>query len=391
MVVAMKMMKKLLSNVGKSWDKIPKDIAVIEVSQGSGGHSLVTIEDNSLYFHSQPYTSSLPIKQQIILEDLTLPALVEQINSLGYISSLSSEALKHKLQGRKAFTLSPIKNQPIRGKSKLTTFTSKLWETLYPLARLLEDTDRDIDTAISQMFVSISRGKWLDYWASFFNVKRLRNEEDSIFLRRMLMLMFNTRTNNVAIEELLRYRLRDNSITVNDISPAEFEVMLNLGYSEHVGELYELVNSVKGAGINYLLTYMNLEHDGDFVLIEYKDYDFGVPYPITNVLHTDATKGVLFDINPTIVESFYPSVVEYPKCNIMSVDDTRKGILQDEELSMDEDRYAFTVMYPICNTFSTFNIANISDRMHFTVVEDYRDSDVVYKRAGSAFTGEGEI
>lgn len=251
----MKMMYKLLDNVTKSWDRIPKNVPVIAVHRGNGLHFMMTVDNNQLYFHSQPYNKNLPVKQSILLEDLSLNELVDTINSMGYVSLLTSEAHEKELGERKAHTLTNDKNRTIIQPNTLTTFTSKLWEMLYPIARLLHETDNDMDKAIAQMFATSTKGKWLDYWGTFFRIKRNHGESDAVLSRRIFMSLVNLKTNNIAIEELVQFAIQSDA-KVRDVAPALFEIVVAPDYIDKSGILHPIIRGVKGAGIDYFLNYM---------------------------------------------------------------------------------------------------------------------------------------
>lgn len=253
----MNMIKKLLSKVGRNWGSASKDMAVIQIQQGTGMHFMYTIEGNQLHFHSMPYNSSIPIKQSILLEELTLDELISTITGMGYIANMTSEAVAKGFTTRKSFTLLPRKNVSIAVQADINTFTSKMWEMLYPIARLLEETDNDMDVALQQMFATTTKGKWLDYWATFFNIKRVSGEEDSLMARRIMMTLINLKTNNLAIEELIRFALKSDA-KVNDVAPATFEVAVSADYMSQSALTDSLIQSIKGAGIAYLYQYSRL-------------------------------------------------------------------------------------------------------------------------------------
>lgn len=248
------MMKRLLANVGRSWDKVPKDVAVIQVQKGVGTHTMCTIEANQIHFHSMSYNPDLPIKQSIVLEELTLVELVGTINSMGYVANLTSEAVNSGLTARKSFALLPSKNIPIIMPADISTFTSKLWEMLYPIARLLEDTDNDMDVAIQQMYATVTSGRWLEYWASFFKIKRAYGESDALLSRRMLMALTNLKTTNLAVEELVKFAVQGKA-KVADVAPALFSVEVDPLFMDKSSTLNQLIKSIKGAGIDYFLNY----------------------------------------------------------------------------------------------------------------------------------------
>jgi hypothetical protein len=256
----MNMMYKLLKNVNKRWQTAPKDTAVVTIERASGKHTLVSIEGNQLYLHSSIYRSSLPSKQSIYLEDLTMDELVETINSMGYKASITSEGEKYRSIG--SFTLMPNQNIPIakNGGGELTAFTSKVWKALFPVAMLLEQVNGDIDLAIRQMYMSSASGKWLEYWATFFNIKRTVGETDSRLLRRITTDIVNPKTNNRSIEELVQYML-DSPVKVDDVQPAQFSVKLDASQMTYVDLAHELILEIKGAGMDYFLNFEGTEQE----------------------------------------------------------------------------------------------------------------------------------
>lgn len=387
----MRMMERLLSNVGRSWDRTPNELPAITVQRGGGAFSLLTIEGSQLHLHNLPYREDLPLKQSVDLDKHTIEEVAMRLRELGYEASTTTEVRGKKLDERMAFTLLEVENQDIANEATIQTFTSKLWTFYYPIARTLQSLSNDLDRAVKELYLYTTKGRWLEYWASFFGLKRLLNEDDDNLRRRILVTIANVKTNNIAITQLIRYRLKDYRIQTRDVEPATFEVVLDKDYVGRVKELRELVDTVKGAGIRYWLTYMNLDHDGDFVHLEYNQRDFPVPYKITNVMTTADQKGKLFKGYQRLQSAVYPLNIDYKITNQFSVVDTQKGVLRQQGMALEECSYGFAVAYPICNTFTTFRIADIQDAHHFTIAEEYRDNDVVYKRAGVAYTGEGEI
>lgn len=110
--------------------------------------------------------------------------------------------------------------------------------------------------------------------------------------------------------------------------------------------------------INTLLkVYLYFSSKPTNIYLTYKDYNFNVPYKICNRFITDEIKG---------------------------------GLLK-QEVEIKEKIYSFNVLYPICNTFvtSTINIEKSESNVIFA--KEYRDNEVLFKRAGSTFIGEGEI
>lgn len=270
----MKMMERLLRNVGRSWDRIPKEVPVLFVRRSTGVHPFMTVDGNQLHLHTLPYQPGIPVKQSIVLEDLTLEELADTLQQMGYEAHVTDEAVKNKVEARKSHTLIDAKNVPIMDGGRLETFTSKLWEKLYPIARLLQETDNDIDRALEQMYLTTTRGSWLEYWASFFGLRRSIGENDDTLRRRIFLTFMNIKTNDVAIEELINYSVH-GKVKIEDYIPAKFLIYTTPEYMDEAGIIRSIVDSIKGAGIDYLLYYRTTEDE------HYKSYlqdKTGVPF-----------------------------------------------------------------------------------------------------------------
>lgn len=250
----MEMMKKLLSNLGRTWNKLPKSAELIQISKGLGTHGLVTITTTELILHSTTYYASMPVKQTVVLDGYTLAELVDQLNSMGYSASLLPAVDAKGLRNCKATVLLETTNIPIIQPYKFSCFTSELWQLLYPLARLLQENAYDTDNAIHQMTVGSSAGAWADYFASFFNVQRLPSEDDSALHKRIFMEFANIKTNNTAIQHMLQYVL-NSPISVDDVEPALFSVTIDIDYVSISDYINQLVSELRGAGIDYFLNY----------------------------------------------------------------------------------------------------------------------------------------
>lgn len=252
----MNMMNRLFDLVGKTWSRAPKDVPALTLRRGSGSHIRFTVDDYHLHFHTMGFHPNLPIKQSILLDGLTLTELVASIELMGYEAELTSEATVAGLTGRSALTLLHSTNSSLDGEAHIYTFTSKLWETLYPIARLLHIAEGDIDNATRQMFADSTRGSWLDYWASFFSVRRVPGESDTSLASRMLTSINSLKTNNIAIEETLRSALLED-VTVRDSEPALFDVELLPAFISQKELTDQLIASVKGAGIAFAYNYLD--------------------------------------------------------------------------------------------------------------------------------------
>lgn len=247
----MKMMIRLLENLNRSWNKLAIEREAMKVSQGSGVHTLLTITSNQLYLHSYTFRSSLPSKQSIYMEELTIEELADTLIGMGYTVTFEGSIDTSQM----CLTLLPVENVPITTAGSVYIYTSKLWKTLYPVARILEEADFDTDEAIKQMYATSTRGKWLDYWASFFNIKRLSGEDDKTMARRIFMTIVNLKTNNLAIEELLSYSFQTEA-RITDTEPAEFQVQVAPEFIAYKTLTDDIINSVKGAGIDFFYHYL---------------------------------------------------------------------------------------------------------------------------------------
>lgn len=256
----MNMMNRLFDLVGKTWSRAPKEAPVLTLRRGAGSHIRFTVDSNHLHFHTMAYHPHLPIKQSILLDGLTLDELGATIRQMGYEATVTPEAYALGLTGRSAVTLLQEANTALDGGATLQTFTSKMWEVLYPIARLLEATEGDIDLATRQMYADSTSGSWLDYWASFFSIKRAPGEPDTSVASRMLSSINSLKTNNIAIEELLRNALLED-VVVRDTLPALFEVEVLPAFISQKELTDELIHTVKGAGIAFIYNYTDRDEE----------------------------------------------------------------------------------------------------------------------------------
>ncbi|WP_017814480.1 hypothetical protein [Paenibacillus shenyangensis] len=249
----MNLLRKLLDNLGDKWNKSAKEFPFLSIKKGNGLHSMITIDLGVIYFHSAPYRPGLPGKQSIVMKGLDADDLLRLIRSMGYEVEYSPEHDDYPDTG--ILALLEVKDQPLD--TVLYAFTSGTWQLLYPIYRALRQANMDIDEALSQLNRDMAKGDWLDYWASFFAIQRNPGETDNNFIRRFTMWLFNPKTNNIALKELLSYRLQDTNIEVRDKAPAEFELTVDTKYIEDSSDLHEILLEAKGAGIRYFLNYIS--------------------------------------------------------------------------------------------------------------------------------------
>lgn len=262
------------------------------LTQGSGAHpyfkpklgkmhSMVTVDAGSVYFHSEPFRSGMITAQEIVIDGMTTAELLATMESLGYRASLTSEAVTAGMTAHKPYVMVEQQNVSIMANVKLPAFTSTVWTTLYPIYRVLREAEYNIDIALKQLYRDIASGSWLDYWASFFSLKREQGESDNDFTRRFTMWLFNPKTNNVALKELLVYRLKDTNIFVQDKAPNEFEVLVGAQYLSDASAINAILSDVKAAGVEYFLNYMTTPYAEDYRT--YLADKTGVPFETTDV------------------------------------------------------------------------------------------------------------
>lgn len=251
----MRILQKLLDNLGDLWNTLPKEIPLFTIEKGSGAHSMVTVDGGMMYLHSSPFHPGIPQRQEVCLDKMTAEEFVDTLQGMGYVVQYTSEALEHGLNVHKPFILIEIENAPLT--ATLTSYTSNLWQIMYPIYRVLRDVEFDTSEALKALYRSLADGEWLDFWADFFAIKREPGESDNDFSRRFTMWLFNPKTNNVALEELLAYRLQDTNIEIRDRGPLQFELIVGTKYINDASDLHRILRETKGAGIEYFLRYQS--------------------------------------------------------------------------------------------------------------------------------------
>ncbi|MBE0335127.1 hypothetical protein [Paenibacillus sp. 23TSA30-6] len=246
----MRILKKLLDNLGDKWLKLPKEVPFLTLGRGTGLHSMVTVDEGVLYFHSAPYRAELPDKQSVNLQGLGTMGLIDAIHDLGYNAVLASETLR---LNAVPLALLEVENLPVA--STLNAFTSGVWRRMYPVYRALRKAEVDTDLALLQLDRNMATGRWLDYWGSFFGLQRRPGELAESFRRRFTMWVLNPKTNNVALQELLAYQLGESGgVEVYDKAPAVLGVRLDAKYTESTETLSSMRSILlenKGGGIAF--------------------------------------------------------------------------------------------------------------------------------------------
>lgn len=235
------------------------------IQQGSGLYPLATITSTELAFHPTTYRSDMPIKQSILLDGYTVDELISAIEAMGYTATIDVTAEAKGFGSRKASILMGVINMPIVAGATLTGFTSNLWQLLYPISRLLEALDADTDNAIQQMYATATSGKWADYWATYFNLRRLPGESDLALRKRVFVAIMNMKTNNIALKEIIQYVIGGYA-DVTDVTPAQFRVDIDAKFINTVANVHQAIRDNKGGGIDYFINYLST------LLEDYKSY-----------------------------------------------------------------------------------------------------------------------
>ncbi|MFS8214831.1 hypothetical protein [Paenibacillus sp. S29] len=246
----MRILRKLLDNLGDKWNKLPKEVPFLTLGRGGGQHSRVTVDEGMLYFHTAPYRPELPDKQSVNLHGLTAAELLPVIRYMGYTAELAPEILR-----LDAVPLALLEVENLSVDSTLNAFTSNVWRRMYPVYRVLRKAEADTDLALLQLDRNMASGRWLDYWGSFFGLQRRPGELAESFRRRFTMWVLNPKTNNVALQELLAYQLGESGgVEVYDKDPAVLGVRLDAKYTESADALSafrDILLENKGGGIAF--------------------------------------------------------------------------------------------------------------------------------------------
>ena len=68
-----------------------------------------------------------------------------------------------------------------------------------------------------------------------------------------------------------------------------------------------------------------------------------------------------------------------------------KGGLLRVTLNYNVKSYGVDNLFPICNTFVTSQVDVIPNEMNVVLATEYRDNEILFKRVGSSYLGEGDI
>lgn len=253
----MDMLRKLLDMVNFKWSKSAEIQQPLLIGQGTGTNPYLTLREGILYFHKYQSAPDMTPNQQIILDGLTLTDLKTQVTSMGYTVD-SSEGDNLTMMGESALILLDADSQYVTSGATLFAFRSNFHRVLYPIHRVLTTYNGDIDKAIEQLLLPSTSGSWLDYWCSFFNIKRLPNEDDSLLLKRTFLNLTSAKSNNTAMEELISYYVGTNT-TVTDYAPSEIMVGIDASYigasTATTQQITDIVETLRSAAVEYFFAY----------------------------------------------------------------------------------------------------------------------------------------
>lgn len=227
----------------------PRKVQTLFFSSKSGAQPfrIIGTYTNMLYY------------QQVSLEGMTIRDLCDTLDKMGYqVDRTDAERLG--MLDTSALVIMDVSGQALADWVDLFGFTSNWYRVLYPLHRILTKYDGDIDTAIEQITLPTARGAWLDYWASFFRIKRLPDETDDLLLRRVFLTLTSAKSNNMAMEELISYYIGTES-QVLDALPAQIEVRVDPQFMDSATKVREIIALLKGAGVDYFINYQKSFED----------------------------------------------------------------------------------------------------------------------------------
>lgn len=231
------------------------------------------------------------------------------------------------------------------------------------IVAILEDGDRHfgeldsaMDDVLNQFFVETAT--WgLDKWEKELDI--LPSDPDFEERRKKIFskLISQTPTNYKVLENEIN-RFLKNALSRVRLLKGRYAMEITIPPDE-ISEwlpkrLTSIIEEMKPAHLAYeILALVETET----IQVSSHAYDFPVPYPICNTFHTADIPGILTDI--------------VTKVRTQS--------------------YAFDANYPICGTIVTSSVISQNEHINVTLAAEYRANDILYKRAGTIYAGEGEI
>jgi hypothetical protein len=231
---------------GDELTEFPRKVRTLFYRSKSGyqNFEILGVYTNMLYY------------QEVVLDGMTIDQLYNTLVSMGYMVD-PSEAERLGMMDESALLLMPASGVNLMEASGLYAFTSNWYRVTYPIYRVLSTLDGDVETAIRELTLPSARGDWLDYWASFFRIKRLEDESDELMLRRVMLTLTSAKSNNMAMEELVSYYIGTEA-QVLDKLPAQIEVRVDPMYMDTASKVREIIGLLKGAGVDYFINYQKV-------------------------------------------------------------------------------------------------------------------------------------
>ncbi|MCG8633203.1 MAG: hypothetical protein MI863_05210 [Desulfobacterales bacterium] len=190
----MSVLTKLLDFLPTCFNIDPQQISAFTLSYDDENARVEhSIQDN--VFTTKVF-SSFTNDIEIDLDDLTIGELVEKINTHHNYS-----ATVHSFGQKSAMCLADVKNSE---DEMVYIFTSPTWVFYKAMAMELKEAHEMMEEGLKQMSIQGSTGVITDYWCNFFNGTRKTGEQDIDFGIRTIREIRMPKSNNVAIEEILK-------------------------------------------------------------------------------------------------------------------------------------------------------------------------------------------
>jgi len=257
----MSYISKLMSSLPKVWNKDPLEEDLVILNDLSCDYSYLSIVDGYLYLHNE--IDNLKDSIQLDLTIYTVGDLIGILGSYGLVTystydlNLNKSALiLNELNALNIKSMYFLNGNFIISIIPLRLYKSINWQVLYPIAIYLSRVKEDMTLSLKQLFLSSSSGQWVDYWGTFLNILREYNESDSSYIRKLFLYFINPKTNNIAMEEYLRILL-GYPVSINDISPNLFSVVLPLDFIDREEEISNKINEIKACGVNFIIVFVD--------------------------------------------------------------------------------------------------------------------------------------
>jgi hypothetical protein len=128
----------------------------------------------------------------INISTITVGGLVEIINSTSFVATLSSPDHNNLLARGLLFD------------GEWFSYPSTLlYQELQTYTWTLEESIAQRQAAEKQLYAHTAEGSWLDYWLSYFSLRRFQSENDSAFFTRGVAELFSPKVNNKALMKII--------------------------------------------------------------------------------------------------------------------------------------------------------------------------------------------